>query len=100
MLAQLRWNGVAVEKIEDYDYDRFAWITAHLATVSFGTETLSFPIAIIRKKRFLAVETLCIEPSEFSLGSQTKEPLSRRSSEGGKKNLWRVDLCRGVRITL
>ena len=27
MLAQLRRNGVAVEKVEDYDYGRFAWIT-------------------------------------------------------------------------
>ena len=27
MLAQLRSGGVAVEKIEDYDYGRFAWIT-------------------------------------------------------------------------
>jgi len=27
MLAQLRRNGVAVEKIEDYEYGRFAWIT-------------------------------------------------------------------------
>ena len=27
MLAQLRQNGVAVEKVEDYDYGRFAWIT-------------------------------------------------------------------------
>jgi hypothetical protein len=26
MLAQLRRNGVLVEKIEDYDYGRFAWI--------------------------------------------------------------------------
>jgi|SRR5438105_11259838 len=33
---------------------------AHLATVGFGTETLPLPISI------------CIEPSEFSLGSQTK----------------------------
>lgn len=27
MLAQLRQNGVTVEKVEDYDYGRFAWIT-------------------------------------------------------------------------
>jgi catechol 2,3-dioxygenase-like lactoylglutathione lyase family enzyme len=27
MLAQLRSKGVAVEKVEDYDYGRFAWIT-------------------------------------------------------------------------
>jgi predicted enzyme related to lactoylglutathione lyase len=27
MLAQLRRAGVAVEKVEDYDYGRFAWIT-------------------------------------------------------------------------
>ncbi len=27
MLAQLRRNGVTVEKVEDYDYGRFAWIT-------------------------------------------------------------------------
>ncbi len=27
MLAQLRRSGVTVEKIEDYDYGRFAWIT-------------------------------------------------------------------------
>ena len=27
MLAQLRQSGVAVEKVEDYDYGRFAWIT-------------------------------------------------------------------------
>jgi catechol 2,3-dioxygenase-like lactoylglutathione lyase family enzyme len=27
MLAQLRQNGVAVEKVEDYGYGRFAWIT-------------------------------------------------------------------------
>lgn len=27
MLAQLRQSGVAVEKIEDNDYGRFAWIT-------------------------------------------------------------------------
>ena len=27
MLAQLRQNGVAVDKVEDYDYGRFAWIT-------------------------------------------------------------------------
>jgi len=27
MLEQARKNGVKVEKIEDYDYDRFAWIT-------------------------------------------------------------------------
>src|SRR2546430_7248437 len=27
MLAQLRQKGVSVEKIEDYDYGRFAWIT-------------------------------------------------------------------------
>jgi catechol 2,3-dioxygenase-like lactoylglutathione lyase family enzyme len=27
MLAQLRRQGVAIEKVEDYDYGRFAWIT-------------------------------------------------------------------------
>jgi predicted enzyme related to lactoylglutathione lyase len=27
MLAQLRRNGVVIEKVEDYDYGRFAWIT-------------------------------------------------------------------------
>jgi predicted enzyme related to lactoylglutathione lyase len=27
MLAQLRRAGVAVEKVEDHDYGRFAWIT-------------------------------------------------------------------------
>jgi predicted enzyme related to lactoylglutathione lyase len=27
MLAQLRRNGVTVEKVEEYDYGRFAWIT-------------------------------------------------------------------------
>jgi predicted enzyme related to lactoylglutathione lyase len=27
MLEQLRQQGVAVEKVEDYDYGRFAWIT-------------------------------------------------------------------------
>lgn len=27
MLAQLRQSGVTVEKVEDYDYGRFAWIT-------------------------------------------------------------------------
>lgn len=27
MLAQLRRDGVTVEKVEDYDYGRFAWIT-------------------------------------------------------------------------
>ena len=27
MLAQLRREGITVEKIEDYDYGRFAWIT-------------------------------------------------------------------------
>jgi predicted enzyme related to lactoylglutathione lyase len=27
MLEQLRSGGVAVEKVEDYDYGRFAWIT-------------------------------------------------------------------------
>jgi predicted enzyme related to lactoylglutathione lyase len=27
MLAQLRRAGVTVEKVEDYDYGRFAWIT-------------------------------------------------------------------------
>ena len=27
MLAQLRRDGIAVEKVEDYDYGRFAWIT-------------------------------------------------------------------------
>jgi catechol 2,3-dioxygenase-like lactoylglutathione lyase family enzyme len=27
MLAQLREKGVTVEKVEDYDYGRFAWIT-------------------------------------------------------------------------
>jgi len=27
MLAQLRHQGVTVEKVEDYDYGRFAWIT-------------------------------------------------------------------------
>ena len=27
MLEQLRGKGVAVEKVEDYDYGRFAWIT-------------------------------------------------------------------------
>jgi predicted enzyme related to lactoylglutathione lyase len=27
MLEQLRLGGVAVEKVEDYDYGRFAWIT-------------------------------------------------------------------------
>jgi predicted enzyme related to lactoylglutathione lyase len=27
MIAQLRGNGVAVEKVEDYDYGRFAWIS-------------------------------------------------------------------------
>ena len=27
MLAQLEANGVAIEKVEDYDYGRFAWIT-------------------------------------------------------------------------
>ena len=27
MLAQLRSKGVVIEKVEDYDYGRFAWIT-------------------------------------------------------------------------
>jgi predicted enzyme related to lactoylglutathione lyase len=27
MLEQLRGSGVIVEKVEDYDYGRFAWIT-------------------------------------------------------------------------
>ena len=27
MLAQLRRQGITVEKVEDYDYGRFAWIT-------------------------------------------------------------------------
>jgi predicted enzyme related to lactoylglutathione lyase len=27
MLAQLQQKGVAVEKVEDYDYGKFAWIT-------------------------------------------------------------------------
>jgi len=27
MLEQLRRGGVKVEKVEDYDYGRFAWIT-------------------------------------------------------------------------
>src|SRR5881394_1507592 len=27
MLAQLKQNGVTIEKVEDYDYGRFAWIT-------------------------------------------------------------------------
>ena len=27
MLEQLRSAGVTVEKVEDYDYGRFAWIT-------------------------------------------------------------------------
>ena len=27
MLEQLRQNGVTVEKVEDYDYGRFAWVT-------------------------------------------------------------------------
>jgi predicted enzyme related to lactoylglutathione lyase len=27
MLEQLRLGGVTVEKVEDYDYGRFAWIT-------------------------------------------------------------------------
>ena len=27
LLAQLRQSGVTVEKVEDYDYGRFAWIT-------------------------------------------------------------------------
>src|SRR4051812_38981050 len=27
MLAQLRRQGVTIEKVEDYDYGRFAWIT-------------------------------------------------------------------------
>ena len=27
MLAQLRQSGITVEKVEDYDYGRFAWIT-------------------------------------------------------------------------
>ena len=27
MLAQLRRNGVTVDKVEDHDYGRFAWIT-------------------------------------------------------------------------
>ena len=27
MLEQLRRGGVAIEKVEDYDYGRFAWIT-------------------------------------------------------------------------
>jgi len=27
ILARLRRNGVGVEKVEDYDYGRFAWIT-------------------------------------------------------------------------
>jgi predicted enzyme related to lactoylglutathione lyase len=27
MLAQLRRNGVPLEKVEDYEYGRFAWIT-------------------------------------------------------------------------
>jgi len=27
MLEQLRRGGIAVEKVEDYDYGRFAWIT-------------------------------------------------------------------------
>lgn len=26
MLAQLREGGIAIEKVEDYDYGRFAWI--------------------------------------------------------------------------
>ena len=27
MLEQLRRGGIAIEKVEDYDYGRFAWIT-------------------------------------------------------------------------
>jgi catechol 2,3-dioxygenase-like lactoylglutathione lyase family enzyme len=27
MLEQLRGNGITIEKVEDYDYGRFAWIT-------------------------------------------------------------------------
>ena len=27
MLAQLRDAGIVIEKVEDYDYGRFAWIT-------------------------------------------------------------------------
>ena len=27
MLTQLRRDGIAVDKVEDYDYGRFAWIT-------------------------------------------------------------------------
>ncbi len=27
MVAQLRRNGVTVEKVEDFDYGRFAWVT-------------------------------------------------------------------------
>ncbi len=27
ILEQLRRGGIVVEKVEDYDYDRFAWIT-------------------------------------------------------------------------
>jgi predicted enzyme related to lactoylglutathione lyase len=27
MLAQFRRDGIAIEKVEDYDYGRFAWIT-------------------------------------------------------------------------
>jgi predicted enzyme related to lactoylglutathione lyase len=27
MLAQLRQNAVTVEKVEDYEYGRFGWIT-------------------------------------------------------------------------
>ena len=27
MLAQLRRRGVTIEKVEDHDYDRFAWLS-------------------------------------------------------------------------
>jgi len=61
---------------------------AHLATVGFGTETLPLPISIIRKKRFLAVETFASSLLSFHWVPKPKEPLPRRSSEGGKKIPW------------
>jgi hypothetical protein len=61
---------------------------AELAAVGFGTETLPLAIAIIRKKIFLAVQAFASTLLSFHWVPKPKEPLSRRTEEGGKKIPW------------
>jgi len=58
------------------------------AAVGLGTEALPSPIAIIRKKIFLAVQTLASTLLSFHWVPEPKEPLSQRTAEAGKTIPW------------